>query len=64
MKHSKLSSHINRAAQQRASLQGFADDLVQVSWSLLELVHLWNPSSEILKTLSSGSSRESFIRAI
>ncbi len=57
-------SHINGAAQQSSSLQGFLDDLKHVGRSFAQLVALSDASSEILETLTGGSSRQSFITAV
>lgn len=51
-----LRTHINRAAQQGASLQSFADDPVQISRSLAELIHLRHATRKVLKPFSGASS--------
>lgn len=61
---SKSCAYINGAAQQGASLQGFADYPVQVSGCFAELVHLRHAACEVLKTLSGAASRQSLIGAI
>lgn len=61
---SDLSPYINRAAQQGAPIQSFADDLVQISGSFAEFVTLWHATCEVFKTFSGTSSRQSFIGSI
>lgn len=61
---SVLSTCINRAAQQRASLQSFADYPVQISGSPAELIHFRHATCEVLKAFGSASSRQRLIGAI
>lgn len=59
-----VGTHINGAAQQRASLQGFGNDAVQVFGSFTQLVHLGHSTCEVFKTFGGGTSRQSFIWAM
>lgn len=59
-----VGTHINGATQQRASLQGFGNDAVQVFGSFTQLVHLGHATCEVLKTFGGGTSGQSFIWAM
>lgn len=61
---SVFSAYINGAAQQRASVQSFPDDPVQIPGSAFELVHLRHAAGEILKALCGASSGQSLIGAV
>ncbi len=61
---SVFSTYIDGAAQQRASLQGFADDPGQISGGAAELVHLGHTACEVLKAFRGASSRKRLIGAI
>ena len=59
-----LQTHVDGAAQQRSGLQRLLDDLEQVGWRSLEVEVLSDASGEILKALSGGTARQSFIAAV
>lgn len=61
---SMVSTYIDRATQQRASLQGFANYPVEIFGSLAELVHLRHTTCEVLKAFSGAPSGQSLIRAV
>lgn len=57
-------AHIDRAAQQRASVQRFVDYPVKISGSAAELVHLGHTTSEVLKPFCGAASRQGLIGAV
>lgn len=59
-----LQTHVDGAAQQRSGLQRLLDDLEQVGWRSLEVEVLSDASGEILKALSGGAARQSFIAPV
>ena len=48
-------TNVDGAAEQRASLQSFADDAMKISGSFLQLVHLCYTTSEVLEALSGAA---------
>lgn len=59
-----FSAHIDRAAQQGASVQGLSDDPVQISGGAAELVHLRHTPREVLEPFGGASSRQSLVGAV
>lgn len=59
-----MSTDVDGAAEQGASLQSFADDAMKISGSLLQLIHLCHAASKVLKALGGAATRQRLIRAV
>lgn len=55
---------VDGAAQQRASLQGPADDAVEVGGRFPQLVHLRHAAREVLEALRRAAARQRLITAV
>lgn len=58
------SAHVYGAAEQRAGLQRFLNDLEHVRWRSPQLVLFGNSTSEVLEALGGRTSGQSLVRAI
>lgn len=59
-----LGTDVDGAAQQRASLQGPADDAVEVGGRLLQLVHLCHATREVLEALRRAAARQRLVTTV